>query len=119
MKRLFITCLSYTFSLSILISQNITDGLLFHYDCNGNLNDLSINGINATTNAKLSEDADGNQESRYLPIEMEKAKAEPRTIGELLNRAEELEEIESKRQAEERRKKYIARMKKLEKEEST
>ena len=47
----------------------------------------------------------------------EKVNAEPRTIGELLKRAEELEEIEKKRAAEERRKKHIARMEKLEKEE--
>jgi len=45
------------------------------------------------------------------------AQAEPRTIGELLSRAEELEEIENKRAEEVRRKKHIARMKKLEKEE--
>ncbi len=43
--------------------------------------------------------------------------AEPRTIGELLSRAEELEEIEKKRVAEERRKNHITHMKKLEKEE--
>ncbi len=47
----------------------------------------------------------------------EKANVEPRTIGELLKRAEELEEIEKKRAEEERRKNHIARMKKLEKEE--
>jgi len=42
----------------------------------------------------------------------------PRTIGELLKRAKELKEIESKRLAEKTRKKYIARMKKLEKDEA-
>ena len=46
-----------------------------------------------------------------------KAQSEPRTIGELFQRAKELEEIEKKRAAEERRKNHIARMKKLEKEE--
>ena len=46
-----------------------------------------------------------------------KAQSEPRTIGELLQRAEELEEIERKRAVEERHKNHIARMKKLEKEE--
>ena len=45
------------------------------------------------------------------------AQAKPRTIGELLERAEELEEIDSKRLAEKARKNYIARMKKLEKDE--
>ena len=47
----------------------------------------------------------------------ETVKTKPRTIGELLKRAEELEEIENKRLAEEVHKKYIARMKKLEKDE--
>ena len=47
----------------------------------------------------------------------EKKQPKLRTIGELLKRAEELEEIEKKHVAEERRKNHIARMKKLEKEE--
>lgn len=47
----------------------------------------------------------------------EKTQVEPRKIGELFKRADELEEIENKRVAKERRKKHIGRMKKLEKEE--
>jgi len=47
----------------------------------------------------------------------EEVQSNPRTIGELLIRAEELEEIESKRLAEKARKNHIARMRKLEKEE--
>ncbi len=47
----------------------------------------------------------------------EEAQANPRTIGELLQRAEELEKSESKRQAQKVRKNYIAKMQKLEKDE--
>jgi len=54
---------------------------------------------------------------RSLDKPGEEVQPGPRTIGELLERAEELEKIENKRVAEERRKNHIARMKKLEKEE--
>ena len=55
---------------------------------------------------------------RSLDKPNEEAQSAPRTIGELLKRAEELKEIEKKRTAEKRRKNHIARMKKLEKDEN-
>ena len=46
-----------------------------------------------------------------------KMQAKPRTIGELIKRAEELKEIEKKRLAEEKHKRHLARMKRFEKDE--
>ena len=57
------------------------------------------------------------QKLRSFDKPSEKKQPKLRTIGELFQRAEELEEIERKRAAEERHKNHIARMKKLEKEE--
>ena len=57
------------------------------------------------------------QKLRSFDKPNEKKQPKLRTIGELFQRAEELEEIERKWVAEERHKNHIARMEKLEKEE--
>jgi gliding motility-associated-like protein len=64
MKTLSIVLL-FVFSLIQSNAQNLSDGLLLHYPFNGNTNDVSVNGFDATGNASLTEDRFGNPNSAY------------------------------------------------------
>jgi len=57
------------FAIAVIVlvnSQNLSDGLLLHYDFNGNANDISGNGMHATVyGATLTTDRNGNPNSAY------------------------------------------------------
>ncbi|MFP5471227.1 MAG: hypothetical protein ACLGGV_06495 [Bacteroidia bacterium] len=62
------TLLSSAFALVALsfFSQDLSNGLLLHYDFNGNANDISGNNMHATVyGATLTTDKDGNPNSAY------------------------------------------------------
>jgi hypothetical protein len=66
MKKLASTLFFTIFSFILAISQNLSDGLLLHYNFNGNANDISGNGMNATVyGASLTGDRNGNPNSAY------------------------------------------------------
>lgn len=65
MKKQLLTLSLAIASLSF-IAQDLSNGLLLHYDFNGNANDISGNGMHATVNgATLTTDKDGNANSAY------------------------------------------------------
>ena len=65
MKKLFTIFLFLSCIIGTSFAQTITDSLVFYYSCNGNLNDLSGNGLDATTNGTLVQDELGNPNSAY------------------------------------------------------
>lgn len=65
MKKQLLTLGLVIVSLSF-IAQDLSNGLLLHYDFNGNANDISGNGMHATVSgATLTTDKDGNISSAY------------------------------------------------------